>query len=202
MNPLSKVTGTITLPIRVAGAVAGPALGLVGSGVRTSTRVLGWAVAQARGGTSTGGRPTLTSEGPGAAAVVPGEDTSSTFRAPVETPVPAPASGTPRPAGAVPTEKPVPTSPSAPLPAPKATARKRSAKKAPVKKAPSAKAATAGPAVARARRSTGTARPSEAPTRVAGEQDAPKEPLVDPSLAKAVRSESDVLRKAADPDKG
>lgn len=117
MNPISKVPGVITRPARTAGAVAGATLGV---GLRTTARVLGWAVER----------------------VVPSPEQSSppmpeapTAEAPAET---APAPADLAPAAAAPAKK---------TTAKKATSKTSTAKKAPARRAPSKKAAVVAPAL-------------------------------------------------------
>ena len=119
MNPISsKVTGVITRSARTAGAVAGATVGV---GLRTTARVLGWAVERATNPSpeqGLSGRPKV--------------------RVP-EAPAPeAPAPPVKVPATRVPAKK---------APAKKAPARKAPAKKASARKAPSKKAAVLAPAL-------------------------------------------------------
>ena len=206
MFPIRKVTGVITHPARTAGAVAGATLGAsVGAataGMRTTARVVGWALGRAGG--------------PGQA------EAPSTWR-PEPRPEQAPATEV-----TAPDEPPVKKAPSKKgaakkAPAKKAPARKTPARKtsvkAPSKKAPSKKAAVMAPALglteAEVAEVTEVADELRTPSGIpaAGEGTNPDttetdlhqpgtEPLVDPATVKAVASESEVLRRAADRDKG
>ncbi len=98
----------------------------------------------------------------------------------------------------------------------KSTATKKSAPRKPAaKKAPSARAATVGPALTQTPRETieddELRTPSGIPAADEGhnpdtaETDLHQpgtEPLMDPATVKAVRSEAEVMQRAADPDKG
>ncbi|MCW2833316.1 MAG: hypothetical protein JWN68_1269 [Nocardioides sp.] len=186
MNPIGKVTRAVTHPVRTAGSVAGQALGLAAAGARTTARVMDWT-----------------------ASHVPGSDDGTA-------PVPAPREdtgvATPRPAAL--TAEAQDSDPSTPPPAArvKATgaknAKKKAPRKAPANKAPSARAATAGPALAAGAKEAGED-PSEVLSAVTSTEDSTSaqagdssEPLLDLSVAKAIRNESEVLQKAADPHKG
>ena len=180
MNPTSLVSGVITLPAHVAAAAAGTAAGIATSGVRTTARVLGWAV-----GRVTGPPPQQS----GWAA---------------STDVPSPA-GSALATDVAAAEAPTPTRP---------TAKRAPAKKAPARrKAPSKKAAVMAPALGltEAEAEDVLRTPSGIPAAGDGinpdttETDLHQpgtEPLMDPATVKAVKSESDVLRRAADTDKG
>lgn len=185
MNPTSLVSGVITLPAHVAAAAAGAAAGVATTGARTTARVLGWAV-----GRVTGPAP---QQSPWAAS----------------TDVP-PATGS-----ALVTEVAVAEAPVAN----KATAKKAPARKAPARKAParrrapSKKAAVMAPALGltEAEAEDVLRTPSGIPAAGDGinpdttETDLHQpgtEPLMDPATVKAVKSESEVLRRAADTDKG
>lgn len=180
MNPTSLVSGVITLPAHVAAAAAGTAAGIAATGVRTTARVLGWAA-----GRVTGPSP---QQSPWAAS----------------TDVPAPAGSAVVSDVAV-AEAPV---------ARKATQEKATAKKAPARRrAPSKKAAVMAPALGltEAEAEDVLRTPSGIPAAGDGinpdttETDLHQpgtEPLMDPATVKAVKSESEVLRRAADTDKG
>ena len=55
MNPISKVTNAITHPVQTATTVAGQALGVAASGVRTTMRLIDRAAGQ--GGTTSAPAP-------------------------------------------------------------------------------------------------------------------------------------------------
>lgn len=116
MNPISKVSRAITGPAQAAGAVVGASIGV---GLRTTARVLGWAVERA------------TSAGP--------ERDSPAWPEARESEAPAPEA----PEVRVPPKR----VPAAQAPAKKATAKKAPAKKAAARKAPSKKAAVVAPAL-------------------------------------------------------
>jgi hypothetical protein len=79
------------------------------------------------------------------------------------------------------------------IPVAKAPVKKAPVKKAAARKAPSKKAAVIAPALGL----------PEAVVEHETDLDQPRtEPLMDPATAKAVASESEVMRRAADPDKG
>ncbi len=200
MLPIGKLTGAITHPARTAGAVAGAAIGAsVGAataGMRTTARVLGWAFEHAGG------------PGPERAA-------SPSRPAPAPEAEPTPAAETAGPARKSPATK----APAKKSPAKKAAAKKSAAKKTGARKAPSKKAAVMAPALGipetEIETATGTEDELRTPSGIpaAGEGINPDttetdlhqpgtEPLVDPATVKAVASESEVLRRGADRDKG
>ncbi|NPC42891.1 hypothetical protein [Nocardioides sp. zg-1230] len=208
MNPIRLVTGALTLPAHAAAAVIGTSVGVATTGVRTTARIVGRVIEQASGA------------GPAPAAPWPGErtapspvdpvvGTSTTADVPADlaadlaTPAPAPA-----PARKAPAKK---------AAAKKAAAKKAPAKKTPAKKAPSKQAAVLAPALGlsedevEAITDDGPVTPSGIPA--AGEGVNPDttetdlhqpgtEPLMDPATVKAAVSESEMMRRAADPDKG
>jgi hypothetical protein len=200
VNPIRLVSGAVTLPAHAAAAVIGTTVGIATTGARTTVRVLGRALEQVSG-----------SEAP--ARPWPGERSE---------PVESPAVTTPTSATA-----PAPAAPEAPAqatatkaPAKKAAAKKAPARKAPTKKAPSAQAAVLAPALGLSEAEveaelTDTADDITTPSGIpaAGEGFNPDttdtdlhqpgtEPLMDPATVKSVASESEVLRRAADTDKG
>ena len=161
MNPISKVTNAITHPVQTATTVAGQALGVAASGVRTTMRLIDRAAGQ--GGTTTAPEP------------------------PDPAPEAAPAKKTPA---------------------------KKATKKPAAKKAPSARAATAGPALSQdareaagdddVRTPSGIPAADEAYNPDTAETDLHQpgtEPLMDPATVKSVKSETEVLQKAAEVDK-
>ena len=185
MNPTSLVSGVITLPAHVAAAAAGTAAGLATSGARTTVRVLGWAVGRVTG------PPPRQSSWAGSTDVPPATGSALvTDVAVAEVPVARKA------------------------PAGKTSAKKAPARKAPARrKAPSKKAAVMAPALGltEAEAEDLLRTPSGIPAAGDGinpdttETDLHQpgtEPLMDPATVKAVTSESEVLRRAADTDKG
>ncbi|WP_210440353.1 histone H1-like repetitive region-containing protein [Nocardioides xinjiangensis] len=235
MNPIRTVTGVITHPARTAGAVAGATIGTsVGAaraGLRTTARVVGWAVERATGVTPVPAGAPWTAA-PDAASDAGSETDAAP--APVVDEVlgtrTAPADGTAAkkaPAKKAAAKKaaakkaPAEKAAAKKAPAKKAPAKKAPAKKAPAKKAPSKKAAVLAPALgmSEAEVAAGAAdetvddltTPSGIPAAAEGfnpdttDTDLHQpgtEPLVDPATVKAVASESEVLSRAADPDKG
>jgi hypothetical protein len=185
VNPTSLVSGVITLPAHVAAAAAGTAAGIATSGVRTTARVLSWAV-----GRVTGPAPRQSGWAASTDVPPPGGSALVTDVAVAESPVAKRAT------------------------ADKATAKKAPARTAPARrKAPSKKAAVMAPALGltEAEAEDVLRTPSGIPAAGDGinpdttETDLHQpgtEPLMDPATVKAVKSESDVLRRAADTDKG
>ena len=183
MNPISNLTGAVIHPIRTAGSVAGLTFGVASGGIRTAGRVIGWVADQATGRST----PDDTSLHSVPSDLAPSESAPSDM-APVE---------------AVPTI----------TPATEASATKAAAKRAPAKKpapirAPSAKAAVVAPArgvpEAEVVEDDDSHPPSDTPaTDGRYDSDNPDtQPLIDPATAKAVASETAMMRKAADPQKG
>jgi hypothetical protein len=201
VNPIRLVSGAIALPAHAAAAVMGASVGVATAGARTTARVVSRVVERASGA----GRV------PGEAW--PGERT---------TPEVDPVVGT----RSAPADTPAAQAPAAPTateararkaPAKKAAAKKAPAKKAPARKAarkaPSRKAAVMAPALGltEAEAEDLLRTPSGIPAAGDGinpdttETDLHQpgtEPLMDPATVKAVASESEVLRRAADTDKG
>lgn len=185
MNPTSLVSGVITLPAHVAAAAAGTAAGIAATGVRTTARVLGWAA-----GRVTGPAPQQSPWAP-------------------STDVP-PASGSALVTDVAVAEAPVAKQSTVEKP----TAGKAPARKAPArKKAPSKKAAVMAPALGLTEAEAEDVLRTPSGIPAAGDGTNPDttetdlhqpgtEPLMDPATVKAVKSESDVLRRAADTDKG
>lgn len=205
MNPIRLVSGAIALPAHAAAAVIGASVGVATAGARTTARVVGRMVERA-----SGAEPVPT--GPW-----PGERTAPSEIDPVLGTRSAPAAAPAARSTAAPKNAPAKKSAASK----KAPARKAPAKKAPARKAPSAQAAVLAPALglteAEAEAAVqpmaedGPTTPSGIPA--AGEGFNPDttetdlhqpgtEPLMDPATVKAVKSESEVLRRAAETDKG
>ena len=176
MKLISKATSAIIHPVQTASSVAGQTIGVAAAGAKTTMRLLDRAAGQVLGGNST--------------------DWS--------TPEPAPTPDVTTPAAAdVATAEP---------PAKKA-AKKAPQKKAPQKKAPSAKAATVAPALSlteeeaiedELRTPSGIPAADEGHNPDTAETDLLQpgtEPLMDPATVKSVKSETEVLQRAADLDK-
>jgi hypothetical protein len=211
VNPIRLVSGAIALPAHAAAAVIGASVGVATAGARTTARVVGRMVERASGADSV-----PTGPWPGERATPSEIDpVLGTRSAPADPPVaetPAAPTAERAPATKAPAKK---------AAAKKAPARKAPAKKAPARKAPSAQAAVLAPALglteAEAESAVqpmaedGPTTPSGIPA--AGEGFNPDttetdlhqpgtEPLMDPATVKAVKSESEVLRRAAETDKG
>lgn len=181
MNPIRTATGLIQLPAHAAAAAAGTAAGLASTGLRATARVLGWAVGRAAGPSDR--------QSPWAA----GTDWPRRDAALVEAPV-ADLPGTDV------------------TPAKKAPVTKAPAKKA-ARKAPSKKAAVMAPALGLTEAEAEDVLRTPSGIPAAGDGTNPDttetdlhqpgtEPLMDPATTKAVASESDMLRRAAETDKG
>jgi hypothetical protein len=198
VNPIRTATGLIQLPAHAAAAAVGTAAGLATTSARTTARVIGWAARRVAGTP-----PQQSPWAPGSTAQTadsPVED-APVESAPAESEVVEPA-----------TRASVPTA-TAPQATATAPAKKAPAKKAPVRKAPSRKAAVVAPALGltEAEAEDVLRTPSGIPAAGDGinpdttETDLHQpgtEPLMDPATVKAVKSESEVLRRAADTDKG
>ena len=209
MNPIRLVTGALTLPAHAAAAVIGTSVGVATTGARTTARVVGRVIEQVSG------------SGSAPAAPWPGERTAPPPVEPVvgsrtpATDVPVDLAGdvaTPAPATSAPAKK-----APAKKTASKTAAKKTAARKTAAKKAPSKQAAVIAPALGlsedevEAITDDGPVTPSGIPA--AGEGINPDttetdlhqpgtEPLMDPATVKAAVSESEMMRRAADPDKG
>jgi hypothetical protein len=217
VNPIRLVSGAIALPAHAAAAVIGASVGVATAGARTTARVVGRMVERASGADSV-----PTGPWPGERATPSEIDpVLGTRSAPADPPVaetPAAPTAERAPAKKAPAKK----AAAKKAPAKKAaTSKKAPAKKAPARKAPSAQAAVLAPALglteAEAEAAVqpmaedGPTTPSGIPA--AGEGFNPDttetdlhqpgtEPLMDPATVKAVKSESEVLRRAAETDKG
>ena len=211
MNPIRLVSGAVTLPAHAAAAVIGTTVGIATTGARTTVRVLGRVVEQVSG-------PDAPARSWPADRPGPVETTARTT---------APTSIAPEPVAPTDTTTAAPTDP-APAkkaaakkaPAKKAAPKKAAAKKAPAKKAPSKQAAVLAPALGLSEAEveaeladTGDELTTPSGIPAAGEGFNPDttdtdlhqpgtEPVMDPATVKSVASESEVLRRAADTDKG
>ena len=215
MNPIRLVSGAVTLPAHAAAAVIGTSVGVATTGVRTTARVLARVIEQVSGSGPAPSAPWPTDRPDDSRADRP----ASTDIDPV---LGARRSTTEAPSTATAATRSAATkAPATKAPAKKAAARKAPAKKAAPRKAPSKQAAVLAPALGLSEAeveaeldAAGTddiTTPSGIPA--AGEGFNPDttdtdlhqpgtEPLMDPATAKAVASESEVLRRAADTDKG
>ncbi|NYE37606.1 hypothetical protein F4692_002739 [Nocardioides cavernae] len=203
MNPLRTATGLLHLPAHAAAAVAGTAVGVVTTGVRTSARLLGWTVERV------GGTVPARTAAPWAHDTPAAPETAEA--PPVQVPE-APATQTPV------AEDRTAEAPARKAAAEQAAAKKAPAKKAPVKKAPARKvpsrqAAVVAPALGLTESEAEDILRTPSGIPAAGDGINPDttevdlhqpgtEPLMDPATTKAVASEFEVLRRAADPDKG
>jgi hypothetical protein len=208
VNPIRTATGLIQLPAHAAAAAVGTAAGLATTSARTTARVIGWAARRVAGTP-----PQQSPWAPGSTAQTadsPIED-APVESAPAESEVVEPATRASAPTATAPQA--TATAPAKKAPARKAPGKKAPAKKAPVRKAPSRKAAVVAPALGltEAEAEDVLRTPSGIPAAGDGinpdttETDLHQpgtEPLMDPATVKAVKSESEVLRRAADTDKG
>jgi hypothetical protein len=179
VNLISKTTSAIIHPVQTATSVAGQTMGVAAAGARTTMRIIDRAAGQVRRDSPEAWSATDPATTPDATQGATGTNAS----------------------------------PEATLVEP--AARKASAKKGAAKKAPSARAATVAPALSRnVQDSTGddeVRTPSGIPAADEGynpdtaETDLHQpgtEPLMDPATVKAIKSEAEVMQRAADPDKG
>ena len=205
MNPINLVTGAIVHPKRTVGAVAGTTLDVAGLGLRTTARVVGWAVGQVGGSTA--------QAAPDPSTVSRISDAARGTEPPAD-PAPVAASS------AAPAKKaPASTAPAKKAPAKKAPAKKAPAKKAPARKAPAKKAASKRAAVVapalgisedealddelRTPSGIPAAGPGSNPdTTETDLHQRGTEPIMDPATVKAAASEAAMMSRAADPDKG
>jgi hypothetical protein len=231
VNPIRTATGLIQLPAHAAAAAMGTAAGVATTSARTTARVIGWAARRVAGtppqqSSWAPGATARTTDSPVGHA--PGQHVAAEHvaaghvaaaREVVEpaTPTTAPQTVAEAPAKKAPAKKATAKRAAAKkAPATKATAKKAAAKKAPsrkapAKKAPSRKAAVVAPALGLSEAEAEAVLRTPSGTPAAGGGTNPgtatdlqpgTEPLLDTATAKAVKSESDVLRRAADTDKG
>ena len=192
MNLISKATNVIIHPVRTATSVAGQTVGVAAAGARTTMRIIDRAAGQVRGDSSdvwSSTDPTTDSPATGAT------ETSATPEATLVEPA----------ARKEPAQK---------GPAKKTSAKKAPDKKASPKKAPSARAATIAPALSltedevtedAVRTPSGIPAADEGYNPDTAETDLYQpgtEPLMDPATVKSIKSEAEVMQRAADPDKG
>jgi hypothetical protein len=197
VNLISKATSAIIHPVRTATSVAGQTMGVAAAGARTTMRIIDRAAGQVRGD----GSDVWSSTDPA--------DTPDATQGPETGPAPAATLVEPE-ARKAPAKK---------AQARKAQARKAPAKKAPArkataKKAPSARAATVAPALSLTeedvteddvRTPSGIPAADEGYNPDTAETDLHQpgtEPLMDPATVKSIKSEAEVMQRAADPDKG
>jgi hypothetical protein len=193
VNLISKATNAIIHPVRTATSVAGQTMGVAAAGARTTMRIIDRAAGQVRGGSQDAWTTDSTTDSGGTG-------TSATPDATLVEPAARKAPATKAPANKTSANK--------------TSAKKASAKKAAAKKAPSARAATVAPALSvpeeevtedAVRTPSGIPAADEGYNPDTAETDLHQpgtEPLMDPATVKAVRSEAEVMQRAADPDKG
>ena len=202
MNPIVRLSGAISHPTKAAATVARATLGasvnVASAGFRLTSHALGWTAERVIGTGAEPSSPWVRDESDRDASVdsvlgVTAPAAAASAVAPTDPLGPRDASESrdtaPDVTSAAPTT--TPKAPAKKAPAKKAPVKNAAAKKAAAKKAPSKKAAVLAPALGL----------SEAEVQH-GPDDTGPEPLIDPGTAKAVASESAVLQKAADPDKG
>jgi hypothetical protein len=184
VNLISKATSAIFHPVQTATSVAGQTMGVAAAGARTTMRIIDRAAGQVR------------------------RDSSDTWSAtdPARTPADTETRATPEATLVEPAAR--------KAPARKAPAKKTAAKKTAAKKAPSARAATIAPALSlteeevtedAVRTPSGIPAADEGYNPDTAETDLHQpgtEPLMDPATVKSIKSEADVMQRAADPDKG
>ena len=192
MNPIRLVSGAIALPAHVAAAAIGASVGVATTGVRATARLAGLVLDRSSGSDRAAAGPWT------------GERAPSTVVDPIPT-----------------TQAPAKKAPAKKAPAKKAPAKKTAAKKTAAKRAPSKQAAVLAPALGlseaevEAQIEAGldddlttpsgilAAGPGVNPDTTETDLHQPgTEPLMDPATVKAVASESEVLRRGADTDKG
>lgn len=226
MNPIRTATGLIQLPAHAAAVAMGTAAGVATTSARTTARVIGWAARRVAGTP-----PQQSSWAPGATARTtdspvghaPGQHVAAGHVAAARevmepaTPTTAQQTVAEAPAKKAPAKKATAKraaakkAPATKAAAKKAAAKKAPSRKAPAKKAPSRKAAVVAPALGLSEAEAEAVLRTPSGTPAAGGGTNPgtatdlqpgTEPLLDTATAKAVKSESDVLRRAADTDKG
>jgi len=222
VNPIRLVSGAVTLPAHAAAAVIGTSVGVATTGARTTARVVARFIEQVSGSgpaPSTPSTPWPTDRPAGSRDDQPPSTEVDPMLGARRSTTDAPSTTTAATASAA-TKAPA-KAPAKKTPAKKSAARKAPAKKAAARKAPSKQAAVLAPALGLseaeveseldAASTDDITTPSGIPA--AGEGFNPDttetdllqpgtEPLMDPATVKAVASESDVLRRAADTDKG
>ena len=188
MNLISKASSAIFHPVQTATSVAGQTMGVAAAGARTTMRLIDRAAGQVRGDSS----DVWSATDPAAPA---DPETSATPEATLVEPAARKA-------------------PARTAPPKKTAAKKTAAKKTAAKKAPSARAATIAPALSLAEEEVtedAVRTPSGIPAADEGfnpdtaETDLHQpgtEPLMDPATVKSVKSEAEVMQRAADRDKG
>jgi hypothetical protein len=195
VNLISKATNVIIHPVRTATSVAGQTVGVAAAGARTTMRIIDRAAGQVRGDSS----DVWSSTDPPTDSAAAGETSATPDATLVE-----PAAR----------KEPAQKAPAKKAPAKKAPAKKATARKASAKKAPSARAATIAPALSlteeevteeAVRTPSGIPAADEGYNPDTAETDLYQpgtEPLMDPTTVKSIKSEAEVMQRAADPDKG
>ncbi|QSR30279.1 hypothetical protein CFI00_07135 [Nocardioides sp. S5] len=197
MNPIRLVSGAVTLPAHVAAAVVGASVGVATTGARATAHLVGRAIERASG-------PAPVPNGPWSgerAAAQQDDPILGTRVTSAEVTDPMSAS----PAAEAPVAEAVKKAPVRRAPARKKTPAR--------KKAPSKKAAVMAPALGLTEAEVEDVLRTPSGIPAAGDGTNPDttetdlhqpgiEPLMDPATVKSVKSESEVLRRAADTDKG
>jgi hypothetical protein len=198
VNLISKATSAIIHPVRTATSVAGQTMGVAAAGARTTMRIIDRAAGQVRGDS-----PDVWSTTDPADAPDPTQGAPETSAAPAAT-LAEPAA----------TKAPARKAQAKKAQATKAQAKKAPARKTTAKKAPSARAATVAPALSQpeaaieeddVRTPSGIPAADEGYNPDTAETDLHQpgtEPLMDPATVKSIKSEAEVMQRAADPDKG
>jgi hypothetical protein len=201
VNLISKTTSAILHPVQTATAVAGQTMGIAAAGARTTMRIIDRAAGQVRGDHSDVWPTTDPSDTPTSGAPEAGATPEATLVEPEARKEPARKTAA----------KKAPPNKTA---AKKAAPKKAAPKKAAPKKAPSARAATLAPALSvteeeviddDVRTPSGIPAADEGYNPDTAETDLHQpgtEPLMDPATVKSIKSEAEVMQRAADPDKG
>lgn len=189
MKLISKVTSAIFHPVQTATSVAGQTMGVAAAGARTTMRVIDRAAGQVR------------------------RDSPDVWSAtdPAGTPADTETTATPEATLVEPAARKAPASKAPPR---KTATTKSATTKGAAQKAPSARAATIAPALSlteeevtedAVRTPSGIPAADEGHNPDTAETDLHQpgtEPLMDPATVKSIKSEAEVLQRAADPDKG
>jgi hypothetical protein len=218
VNPIRLVSGAVTLPAHAAAAVIGTSVGVATTGVRTTARAVARVIEQVSGSGSAPSAPWPTDRPADSRANRPASTDIDPVLGARRSTTAAPSTAT---GASTATKAPAAKAPAKKTAGKKTAARKAPAKKAAPRKAPSKQAAVLAPALGLseteveaeldAASTDDITTPSGIPA--AGEGFNPDttdtdlhqpgtEPLMDPATVKAVASESEVLRRAADTDKG
>jgi hypothetical protein len=221
VNPIRLVSGAVTLPAHAAAAVIGTSVGVATTGVRTTARAVARVIEQVSGSGPAPSAPWPTDRPADSGAERPASTEVDPVLGARRSATDAASTSTSTAAGAGATSGGTTKAPATKAPARKTAARKAPAKKAARKKAPSKQAAVLAPALGLSETEVEAELAAASPDDIttpsgipaAGEGFNPDttdtdlhqpgtEPLMDPATVKAVASESEVLRRASDTDKG